>query len=146
METATPAKNTNLSVYSFEDIENLVSRAMKNMSSEMKKEAYKRLDDVRKTIENLAASASKRTIIVTYDPAGDVDDIDYVNVTVEPENDADGANDNIALLLAAAKILARTCPGIDEEAYGGMLLEGTEDWMKSVVLDALIGGAFNGKC
>lgn len=115
-------------------------------------EVVKDIKDIDDTVEQFRDFAAcqdekdNRTITVTYNPLGDVDDLNYVKVNVSSENDELGDLDNVALLLAAAKILAKTCSGIDEDAYGGMLLEATEDWMKSVVLDALIGGLNNGHC
>lgn len=84
--------------------------------------------------------AGHRRIMVTYDPNGDVEDLDYVKVDVLPADDTQGANDNIALLLAAAKRLANTCPYTDESVYGQDLLDLTNDYMFGLVMKKLLGG------
>lgn len=81
-----------------------------------------------------------RRIVVTYDPNGDVEDLDYVKVDTMSPDDTLGANDNIALLLAAAKILARTCPRVDEFVYSHDLLDLTNDYMFGLALKKLFGG------
>lgn len=81
-----------------------------------------------------------RKITVVYDPDGDANSLDYVEVSASPEDDEQGANDNIALLLAAAKILTKTCPGVDESVYGTDLLGLTEDYMAGLVLKTILGG------
>lgn len=85
-----------------------------------------------------------RRITVTYDPNGDADSLDYVKIEVTPEDDTQGANDNIALLLAAAKRLANTCASVDEEVYGTDLLDLTNDYMFGLTIKKMIGGMFNG--
>ena len=83
-----------------------------------------------------------RKLTVYYNPAGDPEDLDYVRLVVEPENDEEGGNDSIALILAAAKRLADTSPAIDEDSLGTELLSVAEDFVKMAVLEQLIGGDF----
>lgn len=81
-----------------------------------------------------------RRITVLFDPRAKVDNLDYVTVVAEPENDDEGMNDTVALLLAAAKRLSESCPAIDGEAYCTDLLSLTESHMKATILEQLIGG------
>lgn len=132
-----------------EKLSSFASSAVSDVVSEIKKidESVKSAAAEEETCLLCPACQEKnmRTITVSYNPAGDVDDPDYVEVDVYPEDEEMEVNDNVALLLAAAKILAKGCPGVDEAEYGTMLVEATEDWVASIVFDILLGGGDNGR-
>lgn len=81
-----------------------------------------------------------RRITVLFDPRAKVDNLDYVTVVTEPENDDEAMNDTVALLLAASKKLSASCPAMDGEKYCTDLLSMTEAHMKATILEQLIGG------
>lgn len=116
---------------------------MELIEPEIERRAEKRYQE--KLAQNKTSSyddlpAGHRRIVVTYDPNGDIEDLDYVKVDVLPADDTQGANDNIALLLAAAKRLANTCHYTDERVYGQDLLDLTDDYMFGLVMKKLLGG------
>jgi hypothetical protein len=143
------------------EVQSLIDLASAVLQKEMERQTNLYLEEIDKEINRRAeekfqakvvADSIKeqedlcgiRRIVVTYNPSADVEDPDYVKLEVTPEDDAQGANDNIALLLAAAKRLAETCPPVDENVYGSDLLDLTNDYMFGLTLKKMIGGMFNG--
>ena len=101
------------------------------------------IDELRKALEGIGINPidlrtivpekpveipNTRRITVTFNPEDDIDDLDYVKVDTLGLDKDKKANrsDVMALALATAKLLAKQCPGIDEQHAG-------EELMRAVV-------------
>lgn len=80
-----------------------------------------------------------RVLTVTYNPEEDADDPEYVKINISPSNDKEGMNDTIALILAAVKVLGKTCPNVDEEVLSDDLLGMLTDYMTGLLMKNLLG-------
>ena len=87
-----------------------------------------------------------RKVTVTYDPEGDMDDLDYVKVEAVGLDKDKNANrgDVMALALATAKLLANQCPGIDEHHAGVELMKSIVALQIEGLAHLFTGGKKNG--
>lgn len=82
-----------------------------------------------------------RTIVVSYSPDGDVESSEYTSVSTST-GDVSEFDDSVALVLAAAKLLAKRVDGVDEYKCGRDLMLVLARSYSGLLLKKYLGGAF----